>query len=244
MRTILDLNPNQLKAWRSFLELNLEADNQVVIRDICQEALTYFPKEALFWFYYGLSWSAEQPSGQPDPEKSKAAIEAYEKAIDVADPEDKGFVSRLYGLTGDTHLLLGDTLAAFDLYEKALAAFAGNVLVLNNYAYYLSLTGKDLSKAERMSRKTVEAEPRNATYLDTFAWVFFKQSQFSLARIYIERALEYEPEPGPELLEHYGDILWFNGDKEGAKAQWKKAAQLENPNNALLQKVETGLYTE
>lgn len=244
LRTVLDLNPNQLRAWRSYLELNLEADNQVVIRDICQEALDYFPNEALFWFYYGLSWSAEQPSGKPDSVKSKAAIEAYQKAIEVADPTDKGFISRLYGLTGDTHLLLGDTLAAFDLYEKALAAFAGNVLVLNNYAYYLSLTGKDLSKAERMSRKTVEAEPRNATYLDTFAWVFFQQGQFSLAKIYIERALEYEPEPGTELLEHYGDILWFNGDKEGARTQWKKAAQLENPNDVLLQKVETGHYPE
>ncbi|NLT04304.1 MAG: tetratricopeptide repeat protein [Bacteroidales bacterium] len=244
LRTVLDLNPNQLKAWRNYLELNLEADNQEVIRDICQEALTYFPNEALFWFYYGLSWSAEQPSGKPDPAKSKAAIEAYEKAIEVADPADKGFVSRLYGLTGDTYLLQGDTLAAFDFYEKALAAFAGNVLVLNNYAYYLALSGKDLSKAERMARKAFDAEPRNATYLDTFAWVFFKQGQFSLARIYIERALEYESEPGTELLEHYGDILWFNGDLDGARIQWKKAAQLENPNDALLQKVETGQYID
>lgn len=244
LRTVLDLNPNQLKAWRSYLDLNLEVDNQSTIRDICQEALTYFPNEAVFWFYYGLSWSADQPSGQVDSTRNQAAIDAYMKAVEVADPNDKGLISRLYGLAGDAYLLQGDTLTAFDLYEKALATYAGNVLVLNNYAYYLALAGKDLSKAERMARKAIEAEPQNATFLDTFAWVFFRQGQYSLARIYIERALENESEPGAELLEHYGDILWFNGDRDGAQVQWNKAAQLENPNDVLLKKVETGQYTE
>ena len=44
------------------------------------------------------------------------------------------------------------------------------------------------------------------------------------------------------MLEHYGDILWFNGEKEAAKVQWKKAAELEDPSEILLKKVETGEY--
>jgi Tfp pilus assembly protein PilF len=139
-------------------------------------------------------------------------------------------------------LQLKDTVKAFDYYEKALEEFAGNLLVLNNYAYYLAESGTDLSKAERMSRKTIESDPKNATYLDTFAWIYFKLEKYSLARIYIERAISNEPEPGSVVLEHFGDILWFNSEKNLAKEQWKKAAELEDPSEKLLRKVESGTY--
>jgi tetratricopeptide (TPR) repeat protein len=244
LKTVLDLNPNQLKAWRMYLEINLEYDNQTNIREICKPALVYFPNESIFWFYYGLSWSSEQEESQPDSEKSELAIDAFNQAIELADKKDVGFVSRLYGLCGDMYLLRGDTLAAFDHYEKALAVNAGNILVLNNYAYYLAVSGKELSKAERMSRKTIEADPKNVTFLDTYAWVFFKRGEYRLAKIYIERAIENETDPGVEVLEHYGDILWFNEDQKGALVQWKKASKLENPNPTLLMKVQTGRYIE
>ncbi len=244
LRTVLDLNPNQLKAWRMYLEINLEYDNQSVIRDLCRQALVYFPKEAIFWFYYGLSWTSEQDNHHPDPQKSLQAIDAFKKAIELANAEDKGFISRLYGLCGDTYLLRGDTVTSFEYYEKALSVNPSNLLVLNNYAYYLAVSGKNLSKAERMSRKTIESDSKNVTFLDTFAWIFFKQGQYGLAKIYIERAMNIESEPGVEVLEHYGDILWFNNLQKEALEQWKKAAKLENPNPTLLMKVEKGKYVE
>lgn len=242
LRTVLDLNPNQLKAWKNFLELNLEYDNQEVIRDLCNEALEYFPKEQLFWFYLGLSYTSENEGEEKNDEKSLKAIAAFQKGIEVSNPDDKAFISRLYGISGDTYLQLNDTVKAFSLYEKALEEFPANFLVLNNYAYYLTVSGLDLSKAEKMSRKTIEADPKNSTYLDTFAWIFFKLGKYSLAKIYIERAIANEKDPGPEIVEHYGDILWFNSEKEEAKKQWKFAAELKNPSETLLKKVETGAY--
>jgi len=242
LRTVLDLNPNQLKAWKNYLELNLEFDNQIAIRDLCNEALNYFPNEPLFWFYLGLSWTSENEGAKKDADKSIKAIAAFQKGIEVSKPEDKAFISRLYGISGDTYLLLNDTVKAFSLYEKALDEFPGNLLVLNNYAYYLTVSGSDLSKAERMSRKTIEADPKNSTYLDTFAWIFFKLGKYSLAKIYIERAISNEKNPGPEIVEHYGDILWFNSEKDEAKKQWQKAAELQNPSENLLKKVESGTY--
>ena len=64
-----------------------------------------------------------------------------------------------------------------------------NVVVLNNYAYFLSLEKKDLKKAERMSALAVKLEPNNSTYLDTYAWIFFVQGNYTLAKIYIETAV-------------------------------------------------------
>lgn len=41
-----------------------------------------------------------------------------------------------------------------------------------------------------MSAQCIKLEPDNATYLDTYAWIFFVQGNYTLAKIYIESALE------------------------------------------------------
>jgi Tfp pilus assembly protein PilF len=61
---------------------------------------------------------------------------------------------------------------------------------LNNYAYFLSESGEQLAKAEQMSFKTVKAEPKNATYLDTYAWILYMLGRYSEAKIYIDQALQ------------------------------------------------------
>ena len=241
LRTVLDLNPNQLDTWKKLLQLSAEANNQPEIRKICTDAINYYPAESIFWFYLGLSWYPEQEN-QADSTDYQEAIKAFEKAITVSKPDDNTFISRVYGLIGDAYLYLKNRPACYDNYEKALATHPGNILVLNNYAYYLSEDNSDLAKAERMSRKTIDAEPKNSIYLDTYAWIFFKEEKFSLAKIYIERAVANEPDPSSTILEHYGDILWFNQDTDAAMVQWKKALELQNPSDELIEKVETGKY--
>lgn len=65
-----------------------------------------------------------------------------------------------------------------------------------------------------MSAQCIKLEPDNATYLDTYAWIFFVQGNYTLAKIYIESALEKDKTKSAELVDHYGDILFMNGDKE------------------------------
>ena len=108
------------------------------------------------------------------------------------------------------------------MYEKALSYNASNIPVLNNYSYFLAMEGRDLDKAERMSAQTVKAEPDNATYLDTYAWIFFKQGNYSLARIYLQNALDKTKEPSAELFEHYGDILFMLGEVDEAVTYWQR----------------------
>ena len=244
LRTVLDLNPNQLDAWRNYLQLNLEAYNHLQIREICNKALTYFPKEPLFWFYLGLSWMADDDNVHVDRDAHLKTIDALQKAVDFSKPDDNAFISRVYGLIGDSYLSQKDKNKAFNYYDKALDTFAENLLVLNNYAYFLSEGSGDLAKAERMSRKTIDAEPKNATFLDTFAWIFFREGKYGLAKIYIERAIANETEPSSVILEHYGDILWFNGEQDAAREQWKKALKLQEPSETLLKKVQTETYVK
>ena len=84
----------------------------------------------------------------------------------------------------------------------------------------------------------------NATYLDTYAWIFFVQGNYTLAKIYIESALEKDKTKSAELVDRYGDILFMNGDKEKAVEQWKKAKEMGKDSEILNRKIAEQQYIE
>ena len=61
-----------------------------------------------------------------------------------------------------------------------------NLLVRNNYSYYLSLRSKNLERARELSYYTIKVEPDNSTYLDTYGWILFKMGNSKDAIKYIE----------------------------------------------------------
>ena len=74
-----------------------------------------------------------------------------------------------------------------------------------------------------MSYRTIKAEPKNATYLDTYAWILFMQQRYSEAKIYIDQTLQYDKDTSAVLLEHAGDIYYHVGEKEQALVFWQQA---------------------
>jgi Tfp pilus assembly protein PilF len=139
---------------------------------------------------------------------------------------------------------MGNMPKAYEAYEEALKYNDKNVMVLNNYAYFLSLDKKDLKKAERMSAMAVKLEPDNSTYLDTYAWIFFVQGNYTLAKIYIRSAVDKDKTNSTALLDHYGDILFMTGDTEGAVEQWKKAKEAGMESETLDKKIAEQRYIE
>ena len=152
--------------------------------------------------------------------------------------------SDFYGQIGDIYYQIKNLPEAYKAYDEALKYNADNVVVLNNYSYFLTLEKKDLKKAERMIARCIQLEPDNATYLDTYAWVFFTQGNYVLAKIYIENAISKDTTESADLVDHYGDILYMNGNKEKALEQWKKAAELGKDTEVLREKIEKGEYIE
>ena len=112
----------------------------------------------------------------------------------------------------------------------------------NNYAYYLSLERKDLDKAEEMNYRTVKAEPKNATYLDTYAWILFEKGNYNEARIYIDEAMKNGGAESDVVIEHCGDIYYMTGDVEGALKYWNEALQKGNESKLLKDKIRKKKY--
>jgi tetratricopeptide (TPR) repeat protein len=97
------------------------------------------------------------------------------------------------------------------------------VVVLNNYSYSLAVRGDNMGKAISMSKFTIEKEPYNSTYLDTYAWVMFKSDNLPEAEKYIKKAIQYGGGTNAEILSHYGDILAKKGKTKDAVAAWNEA---------------------
>lgn len=175
-------------------------------REVCQTILDINPNNKEIWM--DLMWLHLQDSTRTFEQNDSITREVLSHLSE----EDAIYRLGVYAVRGD--LLSGqymkDTLrrdmldSAFVCYEAALKIDPENVLILNNYAYFLAISGGDLKKAEKMSQVTIRKEPRNATYLDTYAWILHLQGEDVLAKIYIKQAFDYsENKESSELQEHY-----------------------------------------
>ncbi|MDD4630721.1 MAG: tetratricopeptide repeat protein [Proteiniphilum sp.] len=226
-------NPDDPAGYDQMLRIILQKENMDKVREITTEALKHLPQEPQFYFYLGASYYQQK--------NYKEALRVFEEGLKQAVISNPLLESDFHGQIGDLNYFLGNKETAFQSYEKALKLNPQNLSVLNNYSYYLSLEKKDLDKAEQMSGITIKAEPMNPTFLDTYGWVLYEQGSYFMAKIYIEKAIEYSKEnPSADVLEHYGDILYRTGDKEKALEQWKKARELESDSDTLDRKIETG----
>ncbi len=111
----------------------------------------------------------------------------------------------------------------YDAYRMALKYNPDNVPVLNNFAYYLSLEGRQLKRAVKMSARAVELQPSNPTYIDTHAWVLYRLGRLEEAKKLMQQALSLDGQRSAELQMHYGDILAALGETFMAETYWKRA---------------------
>lgn len=164
------------------------------------------------------------------------AIAAMElKEYDVADAElkkalilagnDEGMKVQVLSMMGDLKFRMKDPQAAYGYYEEALQISPEEVIVLNNYAYFLAEDGKDLKKALKMAEEVMRREGDNPTYIDTYAWVLHKLGKHRKAWKEMQRIIGAGGAGDPEILEHIGYILYELGRCEDAVTYWKKSLE-------------------
>jgi len=130
--------------------------------------------------------------------------------------KDTANLMMAYQAVADIYHARGMDKQAFSVYEKALASDPDCCPVLNNYAYYLSLRKTKLKKALKMSARTIEIEPDNSTYLDTYAWILYLLGRPAEAKPYLKHAMIYGGKESAVVLEHYAIILEALGENDVA----------------------------
>jgi len=239
LQVVTDADPENLLAWRLLMNIAIKEENLEEIVRICNLAITIFPDTLEFYLNKGLAYY--QMKNYPE------ALAVFQKGIQMIPEDDKMSLSRFYGIIGDLYHQMNKKEEAYIAYDQSLEYDENNVLILNNYAYFLSLDKDQLDKAERMSGKCVKLQPKEPTYIDTYAWVYFQKGNYSLAKFYIESAISNGGGNSPDILEHYGDILFKTGNIDKAVEQWEKAlkAKDESEDTGLLKKkIENKMYYE
>ncbi len=235
LRKYIETDKSSFVIWQQLLFMSNDLLDFETLYNDSKEAIELFPNQAVVYVLNAVA---------------ALQLEKYDealKAVDEGEPyvlDNKTLKIQFEIYRAEANYKLNRVEEAFKAYDEIIKLDPDNFMAMNNYAYYLSIRGENLDKAERMSNRVVQANPTNPTYLDTHAWVLFKRKNYSLAKFYIETALENGGDENAVLVEHYGDIMFMLGEKEKAMENWKKAKELGDGTSVLDQKIKESRYIE
>lgn len=232
---VIEVKKDKYEIWEQILLIDNQFLDWSNLYKHSKEALNYFPNQPLIYFFKG--FSAFQLSFN---EESKKALELGYQILTKDDVLNKDFLTFL----GEVNYKLGFKKEAYAYFDKLLEIDPENIMILNNYGYYLSLDKQNLDKAEKMSLLTVKKESENPTYLDTYAWILFEKGDYKRALEYIVKAVNFNNNASDVIIEHYGDILYFNNQIEEAVNQWNNALKIGIGSGKINEKIENKKYIE
>jgi tetratricopeptide (TPR) repeat protein len=225
-RKVTELASWNADGWVYLSSVFLEKNNYQEVATILESAYKVLPDDFRVNLYLGVAYS--RLGRNPD------AARVLERARTL-NPKDVGAITQL--------ALVYDAMKRYEdsdkLYEEGLAIDPQNHLILNNYGYSLADRGLQLERALEMSKKALEAQANNASYLDTMGWVYYRLGKLKDAEAYVKRAIE-KGEVSAVVYEHLGDIYYAMNDRDRALEQWKIALKLDEHNTALREKISRG----
>ncbi len=209
------LGANEFAVVERILRLDLFLQSWDTLIAETEDALTTFPDHSLVYYFNAVA--------NIQKKKYAEALQSLNAGVKLI-VDDKKLEADFYSMMGECYNEIKDFAKSDESYEKAIEKDPRAQTTLNNYAYYLSLRGEKLEKAEAMSKLSMEITPNSSTFEDTYGWILFKQGKYSDAKAWIEKALEHEKtDSSAAVLEHYGDILYKTGETQKALEFWQKA---------------------
>ena len=235
LSAVVQTDPGKFQVWDNLLRCSAILEEYEDLARDSKQAIELFPVQPLPYYFNGIA--------NYSLKNYEEAVKSLQTGVKII-AGDKDLLSDFYSLIGDAQHSSGKNEESFAAYEQSLKANPDNALVLNNYAYHLSLAALQLEKASQMAKKAVGLTPGNSYYLDTYAWVLYKQGNYTEALNYIKQAMKFTPDNSATVLEHYGDILFRLNRKDEAAIAWKEALEKGDGSEFLESKVKEGKLYE
>jgi tetratricopeptide (TPR) repeat protein len=213
----LAIDPNKFNVWQQLLLCYSGPKDADSLIKYSSKATKFFPNQAMLHYLNGM--------GHYYKKNYPTAITAINRAIDLQPEDSKALLSDMYSTLGDIYNATDEFVLSDTCLEKSLRMNPENPSVLNNYAYYLSVRGVRLADAEKMSKKSLEIRPGEATFLDTYGWIFYKEGDYQDAKKFIEDAIKADKDADGTVWEHLGDVMYKLNDVDKAVDCWKKAKE-------------------
>ena len=232
-RKAVEFNASNMQLWQNILNLELEAKNYEKVANYAEEALTYFPNQPVIYLFGGTAYFSMK--------KYQQAINMWRQGRSMVFGNDQ-LKSTFSAQMADALHASKQYKEAFEAYEEAIKANPNNYFAINNYAYYSSLKKQNLERAKKLSKRMIEANPENATFLDTYGWVLFQMEEYAEAEKQLKKAAEINP--SGTIVEHYGDVLFKLGNTKEALTQWQKAKEIGGASDRIDKKIQDKQFYE
>ena len=227
-----ETNEDRLSLTASAIQSYMRADRNEDALRVADRGMAEFPEDPSMPYLAGAILTVDGDYA--------AAYSVLKRALRNSGGRPE-MLSEIYSSMGDAGQKFMPVDSVIADYDHALEFNPENFGAYNNYAYFLAEHGVNLEKAADMASKAVVAQPGSATYLDTAAWVAYKQGNYDKAAQYIESAIvamnaehNDNAEILAELMRHAGDIYQARGDTDKAMQYWKRGLDA-SPDDAELQ---------
>ena len=229
LEEIIKIQPQNYFAWEKLLILYSEVKDWESLYTRGEECSTNFNRAFLPKILYA--------NAAIEKEKYSIAEEELRRANILAGSDTDKLIQVLV-MNADVFYKEKDFEKSFDSFKEALNMRPTDVLILNNYAYYLAEQNKDLKDAEKMAKYVVEREKGNPTYLDTYAWVLYKKGKYKEAEKLMEEIIKTGSNEDATYYEHLGFIQKALKKCDKAIESWNTAFKLDNKKSALNKEID------
>ena len=233
--TSLNLGATEYLIWNRCLIMGLELQKYSEVIFNGEKAIELNPVQPMLYLFTGLAYSINK--------EQEKAVKLLNKGVNYV-VNNRPLKAEFFNYLGDAYHSLNQHKLSDENYERSLAVIPDNPIVLNNYAYYLSLRSDNLAKAELLSKQCNDLKPKEPTYQDTYGWILYKLGRFTEAKDWLSRAVLNSTPENAVIVEHYADALFQNGEKVAAIKHWKKAIYLGGNTPLLLKKASEGILYE
>lgn len=189
-------------------------------RQLCQTAMGLFPRQPEFRIIM-----AELHEREDDFSQALAVLDSAAAQW----PENTTILYR----AGLLHDRMGDRDTAMAVMERVIAKNPEHADALNFLGYTLAEQGRDLDRALLLIQGALAVKPDNGYFIDSLAWVYYKQKRIKLAWAEIKRAVELV-DSDPVIWEHYGDIARALNLMAEARKGYSRALELDGDNAAVV----------
>ncbi|MGM0443260.1 MAG: tetratricopeptide repeat protein [Fibrobacterota bacterium] len=154
------------------------------------------------------------------PERALACLEKLREQNDDFDGELLFEMAVLHDENGNFP-------AAEKLLKDIIAQDSSHSMAANYLGYSWAEDSTNLDEAQVLIARALQEHPNSGAYLDSYAWVLYRQGRYDSALVYIDKALA-RMKDDYIVYEHRGDILRALGHGEKARSAYGRALEFEN----------------
>ncbi|GIV11095.1 MAG: hypothetical protein KatS3mg020_0586 [Fimbriimonadales bacterium] len=163
-----------------------------------------------------------QPN-RPTAQAYEFLVQYEPRAKDISVSIDR---AGYYQVLGTLAFLSGRRNEYARWFDKALELDPQNHLAMNDYAYALAESGRDLEKALRLIRRAIAIKSNVGAYHDTHGWVLYKLGRYEEALRELRIAVQTAPNTA-DLRYHLAAVYAKLGQRDDALVELEKALALQ-----------------